>query len=84
MDSKHLSALLMHNENETKPKCVPLEHWIPNKDGKRVLLHKGHVFNETMDLKELNKKHYFHLTITLERKESNAHQTIAAHAKTNM
>ena len=56
MESNHLSALLIHNENETKPKCVPLEHWIPNEDGKHMLLCKGYMFNEIMDYKEFKSK----------------------------
>ena len=56
MDSNQLSPLLIHHENETKPKCVPLEHWIPNKDGTHMLLNKGYVFNETMDYKDLRPK----------------------------
>ena len=27
MDSKHLTVLHKHNDNELLPKCVPLEHW---------------------------------------------------------
>ena len=56
MDSNHLSALLFHHENEIKPKCVPLEHWIPNRDETHMILCQGYVFDETMDYKDLRSK----------------------------
>ena len=56
MDANHLSALLLHNENEAKPKCVPLDHWTPNEDGKHPHLHKGYMFCESMDYDEFTSK----------------------------
>ena len=56
MDSNHLSALLLHNENEAKPKCIPFEHWIPNEYGKHPPLCKGHMFSECMDYDEFASK----------------------------
>ena len=56
MDSNHLSALLLHNENEAKPKCLPFEHWIPNEYGNHPPLHEGYMFSECMDHDEFASK----------------------------
>ena len=85
MDSNHLSALLLHNENEAKPKCVPLEHWTPNEDGKHPILHKGYMFCESMDYDEFMSKILLPLNNHMKKKELNTPaQMLKRKKKTNM
>ena len=71
MDSNHLSALLLYNENKAKSKCVLLEHWIPNEDGKHPQLHKDYIFSKSIDCNEFISKILLLLNNHMRKKELN-------------
>ena len=71
MDSNHLLALILHNKNKAKSKCMLLEHYIPNEDGKHLHLYKGCMFSKSMDYDEFIFKILLLLNNHMRKKELN-------------
>ena len=68
MDSKHLTVLHKHNDNELLPKCVPLEYWKADSKGNYEKMHPGHIFKEKVEWKDFNEVMFLKLNNHMRKK----------------
>ena len=68
MDFSHCKALSQHNEDEVKPKNIPIEHWKKGSTGKYFQLHPGFVFPEKIEHNEFGEKILLNLNNHMRKK----------------